>query len=53
VAFFSCCLGALGLEQEKAAFSVWCPGALGLEGLEQEEESLIYEGLKQAVACLK
>jgi hypothetical protein len=53
MAFFSCCLGALGLEQEKAALSVWCPGALGLEGLEQEEESLIYEGLKQAVACLK
>jgi hypothetical protein len=53
VAFFSCCLGALGLEQVKAAFFVWCPGALGLEGLEQEEESLIYEGLKQAAACLK
>jgi hypothetical protein len=35
-----------GLEQEeKATFSPCSPGALGLLDLEQEEESLMYEGL--------
>jgi hypothetical protein len=34
-------------------FSPCCLGTLGLEGLEQEEESLMYEGLEQATTCLK
>jgi hypothetical protein len=42
-----------GLEQEeKVVFSPCCPGALGVEGLEQEE-SPMYEGLEQAVSCLR
>jgi hypothetical protein len=29
-----------------------CLGTLDLEDLEQEEESLMYEGLEQAMTCL-
>jgi hypothetical protein len=40
-----------GLEQEeKATFSPCSPGALGLE---QKEESLMYEGLDKTFAHLK
>jgi hypothetical protein len=40
-------------KRRKAAFLPCSPGALGLEGLEQEDESLMYESLEQASACLK
>jgi hypothetical protein len=54
-AFSPCSPGALGLEtlsHEKATFSCSL-GALGLDGFEREEESLMYERIEQASACLK
>jgi hypothetical protein len=35
------------------AFSPCSPGALGLDSLEREEESLMYESFEQALTCLK
>jgi hypothetical protein len=49
------CPRASGLETlllQKRAFSP-CPGALGLEYFEREEESLMAERFEQASACFK